>query len=590
MAMDTPIDACQARIDDLERRLWVAGVPAVAALADYQAACRDLERRIAAQGNDTRYRFVVIIPVADRPQHLGNCLDSLLRLCRTYAYGGFAAGRYSKVEAIVVDDSGDAGNVARHRALAGEYSDQGLATAYLGLSQQIALVDSLNDAQRRGLARVLGDDKRARRHHKGPSLTRNIAYLLLNEIAATGDKVLFHFVDSDQEFQITVGSTTGDRELYAINYFRALDQIFSSTDATVLTGKVVGDPPVSPAVMAGNFLADVVAFLEEMATLDPTLPCRLHSPGRHSDAAAYHDMAALFGLAPAPTPHAYACDLHGAHDHGRCFDDFSGKLDRFFHGAHPTRKTYYRPDEPLSRVQTARTVYTGNYVFRPAGLDYFIPFATLGLRMAGPTLGRLMQAELGPRFVSANLPMLHRRTVRASGRAEFRPGLDTTGDKVDLGGEFERQFYGDVMLFTIERLCATGYPARHLDEAEIAAAVDATHAFLLARYETLQAVIQTRLDTLDGLLHDPARWWNRSPRHAEGVCRFAAFADNIRHNFSAAGGGPVQIHDPTHRAKRLADIAAAIAAYAEDRRAWAALLACHGHPGPLSPEITAGGR
>jgi hypothetical protein len=59
---------------------------------------------------------------------------------------------------------------------------------------------------------------------------------------------------------------------------------------------------------------------------------------------------------------------------------------------------------------------------------------------------------------SANLPMLHTRTLDATGEAEFRPGVVTHADSIDLTDEFERQFVGDVMLFTVERLTAQDFP------------------------------------------------------------------------------------------------------------------------------------
>lgn len=115
-------------------------------------------------------------------------------------------------------------------------------------------------------------------------------------------------------------------------------------------------------------------------------------------------------------------------------------------------------------MQPARTVYTGNYVFRASALNWFIPFAPLRLRMSGPTLGRLMKAGLGKRFVSANLPMLHTRTLDATGEAEFRPGVVTQANAIDLVDEFERQFFGDVMLFTVERLASLGFPRQALPD------------------------------------------------------------------------------------------------------------------------------
>jgi len=35
--------------------------------------------------------------------------------------------------------------------------------------------------------------------------------------------------------------------VYALNYFHAIDRIFRTTDTLMLTGKMVGDPPVSPS-------------------------------------------------------------------------------------------------------------------------------------------------------------------------------------------------------------------------------------------------------------------------------------------------------------------------------------------------------
>lgn len=117
----------------------------------------------------------------------------------------------------------------------------------------------------------------------------------------------------------------------------------------------------------------------------------------------------------------YRCKQSGAPSNAVCFDDFARHLNRFFHGEHPTRITWYQHQSTRESVQPARKVYTGNYVFRPRALNWFIPFAPLRLRMSGPTLGRLMKAELGDKFISANLPMLHTRTLDATGEAEFRP-------------------------------------------------------------------------------------------------------------------------------------------------------------------------
>ena len=98
--------------------------------------------------------------------------------------------------------------------------------------------------------------------------------------------------------------------------------------------------------------------------------------------------------------------------------------------------TPYRHVDVQASLTPARTVYTGNYVLSPGALKYFIPFAGLQLRMAGPVLGRLIQTSSGEAFVSANLPLLHRRTVEEKGGAEFRPGVNRSTPLVDLSGEF----------------------------------------------------------------------------------------------------------------------------------------------------------
>ena len=275
--------------------------------------------------------------------------------------------------------------------------------------------------------------------HKGPSRMRNITYLLLRRMAEEDDRLLFLFLDSDQEFRVLQCAGQGNRELLALNYFHHLDRIFSSGSVTLLTGKVVGDPPVAPAVMAGNFLEDVIAFLHELRGGQAHAACQFHgeAAGAGQDAA-YHDMADLFGFAPAAQPHRYHCRLPGTHDQLAVLDDFARRLDRFFDGEHPTRVTCHEYTPAGESVTPARTVYTGNYVLNAQGLRYFIPFAHLRLRMAGPVLGRIARAELGDGFVSANLPLLHKRTLEELGESEFRPGVERQEGWVDLSREFER--------------------------------------------------------------------------------------------------------------------------------------------------------
>jgi hypothetical protein len=571
---DEQIAAQHAIIARFEAALWDGGFNA-SLLPSYQSAWRRLEALIAARGDDRRHRFVLVIPVADSPAQLRRCLTSLLELCRLYGYGGMQDGHFRKVSVMIADDTQDAGLVAANQAVVCEFDAQGLSIRHFGLAEQRALIDSLAGVA--DLGTIVGTAPRDAFGHKGQAMMRNIAYLELARLQETDEPLLFYTLDADQQFRVKVETAEGDGNVCAVNFLAQLDAIFSATDAEVLTGKVVGDPPVSPAVMAGNFLDDVAAFLHEMAASDPRQPWRPNAANTTDADAAYHDMAGLFGFDNPGDAYRYRCTLDGAPSNAACFADFARRLKRFFHGEHPTRITWYRHQRALDSVQPARTVYTGNYVFRPRALNWFIPFAPLRLRMSGPTLGRLMKAELGDRFVSANLPMLHVRTLDATGEAEFRPGVVTRADRVDLADEFERQFHGDVMLFGVERLAALGFPQQDLSPETVAATLDAVHAEMAQRYRTRHAEIVNKIAALIQVLDDPAQWWH-APEHADVRAHFGVFVDNMQRNFGAGKSGTAT---PCHARIFSADTwqrwrqrqLAAITRLHADRRAWNQALA-----------------
>jgi hypothetical protein len=510
------------------------------------------------------HRFIVIIPVADRPRHIQACLDSLTELLRRYPYP-------RAVTVLIADDSADASNVAANRTIAERYSSVGLTVTHFGPDEQFALIESMEKT----LPGVVGNAPHERFGHKGQGVMRNIAYLKVAKMLqdTPANDTLIWSLDSDQEFCVKLAD---GRIEYAVDYFHGLDAIFTRTNALVLTGKVVGDPPVSPAVMTRNFLDDVIGFLRQSIEHDPAEACQHHAVQtcRTGDAA-YHDMADMFGFQRASAAYNYPCPLPETHSEADGFHHFAARLNSFFYGEHPTRVSYYEPAELFGTVQPARTVYAGNYVFRPAALKYFIPFASLRLRMSGPTLGRLVKAEIGPRFVSASLPMLHKRTVESGGQSEFRPGIETQRQVIDMSGEFERQFYGDVMLFTIERLAEerrTSCGAFHLASTDFSNTLDAVRAEMLDKYNVRQASILEKLETLESLLHDPLHWWNRAPEHAAAVDNFRHFAANIRRNFGTDSPGHLHINAADNWAKWRATLLEAIARYPADRQAWEKVL------------------
>jgi len=554
-----------------ERELWQADPET---LALYQQSFRDLEALLARHGTAPRHRFIFVIPVADQPQHLRNILSSLLGLCHAYRYGGLQAGRFSKLDVLIADDSREAATIDHNRAIAKEFDQEGLTCHYFGAEEQAATLAALEAARRNALGGIIGDPIRDGFTHKGASLNRNLAYLAAARLCSADDKCLFYFVDSDEQFRVRVAAADGSRDLAALNYLYYLDRLFSQAPLQVLTGKVVGDPPVSPAVMSGNFLADVGAFVAQLAALDPKAPCSFHgAPPRAGHDAAYHDMADLFGFSAKREQFRYHCTFGGAHDHRACLGAFAARLDHFFHGEHPTRETLFEPGAGSLAVQPARTVYTGNYVCTREALRYFVPFAPLKLRMAGPTLGRILRAELGEAFVSANLPLLHTRTVDGAERFEFRPGIERAAERVDLSGEFERQFFGDVMLFSMEKLVEKGYPRQAVAEEEIEALLDEVEGKLREKYQAKRTLIAERLARARELFETPDSWWQQDAQLARARDEFQRFFANIEHNFGPQARGYRLIDEGEHATQRRAQIRAAIAHYSADHRAWAEALA-----------------
>jgi hypothetical protein len=282
-------------------------------------------------------------------------------------------------------------------------------------------------------------------------------------------------------------------------------------------------------------------------------------------------MAKLFGFEPSGKARRYQCPLPGPHDHAACLSGFAFRLNHFFDGEHPTRMTPYQHVDVQASVTPARTVYTGNYVLSPGALKYFIPFAGLQLRMAGPVLGRFIQASGGDAFVSANLPMLHTRTVEEKGGSEFRPGVNRSASLVDLSGEFERQFFGDVMLFTVIDLVEAGYPGKLPTPGEIHAQVLATETRMRTHYAETQQRVLMRLDELEALLSAPGHWWE-SEKYAEIRALFEQFTKTLRANFGDDARSWQLIDSETHRETRRTAIVDALLSYRLDVQSWERVL------------------
>jgi hypothetical protein len=140
-------------------------------------------------------------------------------------------------------------------------------------------------------------------------------------------------------------------------------QTISYPDTLVLTGKLVGDSAVSPAVMAANFLYDVTAFFIRLAGTRRDEACHFHElPAQQPGDAVYHDMAKRFGFENSSTTYPYRCQLEGEHNHAACLVDFTRPLKAFFFDEHLTRKILFNYNNGFAKRAPARTIYPGKLI------------------------------------------------------------------------------------------------------------------------------------------------------------------------------------------------------------------------------------
>lgn len=540
---------------------------------------RELEQVLSFPREDLRHNFLIVVPVADRPLMLMNCLASLAAQCRIFGYGGSSPGdegrpSYRKVSVLVVDDSKDSRNARQIREITEEMKTVGVRASYVGLTEQTRVLKKIRPEFREELHDLIGDFGGGVKPHKGASLTRNIAYLYIkSRLEEFPEKTLIWFLDSDEEFMVKVKTAGKTDDVPFINYFYWLDRIFTVADTEVLTGKVVGDPPVTPSVMINTFLDDIIMFFDNLKETDPHGRCPFHDD--HAPAAfsaEYHDMGGLFGYTRPTLGKKYLCGLTGNHSTEDCVEDFSKKMLGFFCGFHPTRTQFYLHLNSFMESQNARTVYTGNYVITPEGLRHFIPFAGLGLRMAGPTLGRILRKRLNNRFISSNLPLLHTRTITEKYTEEFRAGVIKGKNTLDVSGEFQRQFWGDVMLFSVEALTEKGYPETLLDIAEIRKTVGAVQNKIWDMYSKHQASVSDKLGKIKACLSDQDFWGGNTVAEKNSLRNFTSFCSLVEKNFGPGSAVMGRISEQLTEATYTKKISDAIHSFYIEDRSWNELL------------------
>lgn len=543
---------------------------------------RELEHVLSIAHRDARHRMMIMIPVADRPALLSNCLESIKDQCRIFQYGGTSVDekgrrRYNKVSVFIFDDSKELSSRNHIQALSSELNTFGIQTHYIGPDDQRTLLQQIPRELRKDVFRVIGYDHDSDPSHKGASVTRNIAYLYAHSVMQkSGEKALLYFIDSDETFGIAARHGNTVQHIPFINYFYRIDVLFDAMDIDILTGKVVGDPPVSPAVMINTFLEDLLSFFERISVLKECDRCAFHEAmPSHAFSADYHDMATLFGYQEKAAPEKYICSLTGEHSVRDAVTDFASRVTDFFYGLHPTRTQFYHYSGDAADVKQARTVYTGNYVLNINGLRHFIPFARLNLRMAGPVLGRILKKQITDRFTSANLPLMHTRVLSDSTMHEFRSGVFKNKESLDLSDEFFRQFWGDVMLFSIESLTASGFPDKTLSADFISSVVSAVQKKFFHFYKEKRKTTIERNRKLTHYLTDDRYWWNRDTAMHDTMNKFQRFCRLVDTNFGIESRHLEAISDQVSKGTWTNNITHAIYGFYRDTELWNIVLNTH---------------
>jgi len=149
----------------------------------------------------------------------------------------------------------------------------------------------------------------------------------------------------------------------------------------------------------------------------------------------------------------------------------------------------------------------------------------------------------------------------------------SSNEHVDLCDEYERQFHGDVMLFSIERLTEQGFPQQPVAPEHIAATLESVQADMLAQYRARHQATIDKFAQLQALLNKARACLDHDDALACAHANFEAFADNLAHNFGSDSPCHARIDSAANRAAWRQRQLDAIAGYHADRRAWDEALA-----------------
>jgi len=188
--------------------------------------------------------------------------------------------------------------------------------------------------------------------------------------------------------------------------------------------------------------------------------------------------------------------------------------------------------------------------------------------MAGPTLGRILKARLKDRFRSANLPLLHKRTIRKKHSDEFRTGILRDQGAVDLSEEFIKQFWGDVMLFSVDKLTGSGYPDKKIGLKQITGTVNKTCDDLQSLYIKQQSETYEKMLKLGNYLDGTSYWWNTSRAMTGALKKFRLFRSTVERNFGLDSPAMKSLSEQIRTKVYSEKIIRSIHSFPEDEVCW----------------------
>jgi len=146
---------------------------------------------------------------------------------------------------------------------------------------------------------------------------------------------------------------------------------------------------------------------------------------------------------------------------------------------------------------------------------------------------------------------------------EFRPGVEHCDAAIDISDEFERQFFGDVMLFSVVTWLQNHSLDALADSDQLEQVVTQVEAGLLQDYAAKHRALNEKLAELERWLAAQPSWL-KPPAEAH----LTQFLRNMTANFGKAAPAWQQIQSASHRQQRRQQIVDALRHYRNERNAW----------------------